>query len=99
MTNAQLLKLFRITGWLEGASYLLLLFVGTPLKYFGDNSSIVKALGMPHGILFMAYVLLSHFVAEEFHWPIKKRFYALLASIAPFGTFIFERKYLTNPKK
>jgi len=57
-----MVKLFRITSYLEGISYLLLLFVGVPLKYFGGNDVLVKGLGMPHGLLFISYVMLAFFI-------------------------------------
>ena len=56
---------FRIISYLEGISYLLLLFVGVPLKYFGGNEILVKTLGMPHGLLFIAYILLAFFIKPE----------------------------------
>ena len=49
------LKIFRIIACLEGISYIILLFIGVPLKYIAHNEIIVKALGMPHGILFILY--------------------------------------------
>ena len=51
--------LFRIVGFLEGLSYLLLLFVAVPFKYFGDDESYVKMLGMPHGMLFIGFIILA----------------------------------------
>ncbi len=89
-----MVKLFRILGWLEGASFLLLLFVAMPIKYMAGNPEAVKMLGPIHGFLFIGYVILSHLVAEELDWPGKIRIHALLAAIFPFGTFIFEKKYL-----
>ena len=50
-------KIFRIVSILEGVSYLLLLFIATPVKYLLGNESYVKMLGMPHGLLFIAYVI------------------------------------------
>ncbi len=94
MSNSKLVSVFRVLGWLEGGSFLLLLFVGMPVKYLAGNPAVVKALGMPHGILFIAYLLLANIIAEEMNWSMKVRFHALLASIFPFGTFVFERKYL-----
>ena len=52
-------NIFRIVSFLEGLSYLLLLFIATPIKYFGGDESYVKMLGMPHGILFMVYIVLA----------------------------------------
>lgn len=94
MSTAKLVQIFRVLGWLEGGSFLLLLFIGMPLKYVWGNPIAVKALGMPHGLLFIVYVLLANIIAEEMEWPIKVRLYAFIASVVPFGTFIFEHKYL-----
>jgi len=89
---------FRIVSYLEGISYLLLLFAGVPLKYFGDNEILVKALGMPHGLLFIAYILLSFFVRPKFNWSHKDFFFILIASIVPFGTFFVDKKYIIKRK-
>ena len=51
-----MVNIFKIISLLEGGSYILLLFVGVPLKYFGENPILVKSLGMPNGILFLAYI-------------------------------------------
>lgn len=90
----KMVNLFRITSYLEGISYLLLLFVAVPLKYFGGNDIMVKALGMPHGILFIAYILIAFFIRPEFKWNNKDFFIILIASVIPFGTFYVDKKYL-----
>lgn len=51
------LKIFRIIALLEGLSYIILLFIGTPMKYILNNDIIVKIMGMPHGIFFIAYII------------------------------------------
>jgi len=58
-------SIFRIVSLLEGVSYLLLLFIATPIKYLQDNPEYVKMLGMPHGILFMLYVVLAIVLKKE----------------------------------
>ena len=88
-----LLSIFRIVAFLEGLSYILLLFIATPVKYFGNDPQYVKMLGMPHGILFMLYVILAYMLKTENHWFKTNFKFVLLASIIPFGTFILERKY------
>lgn len=55
----QIISGFRIISFLEGVSYILLLFVGVPLKYLAGNSIVVKSLGMPHGMLFLAYIVMA----------------------------------------
>ena len=49
---------FRVVSFLEGTSYLLLLFVAVPVKYWMNDPQYVKLLGMPHGLLFVGYILL-----------------------------------------
>ena len=50
---------FRIIAFLEGVSYLLLLFIAVPIKYNFGDVSYVKLLGMPHGILFIVYIVIA----------------------------------------
>lgn len=87
-------NLFRIVTYLEGISYILLLFIGVPLKYFAENEVLVKSLGMPHGLLFIAYILLAFFIKPEYKWNKKEFSIILLASVVPFGTFYVDNKYL-----
>ena len=93
-----LLNIFRIIAFLEGVSYILLLFIASPLKWFYGNPEYVKMLGMPHGLLFMAYVVLAILIAGELKWDKKTLGIVLLASILPFGTFYIDSKYLKNAK-
>ncbi|MDC3253591.1 DUF3817 domain-containing protein [bacterium] len=88
-----MINIFKIISLLEGGSYILLLFVGVPLKYFGDNPILVKSLGMPHGILFLAYIVLALLIREKMNWDFKATFLVLIASIIPFGTFYINKKY------
>jgi|TARA_B110000967_G_C18610008_1_gene423497 integral membrane protein len=89
-----MIKLFRITSYLEGISYLLLLGIGVPLKYLAGNDSLVKTLGMPHGILFMAYIFLAIIIKQKMNWDNKTIIIVLIASVIPFGTFYVDKKYL-----
>lgn len=88
------LTLFRIVAFFEGVSYILLLFIATPIKYVFDNPKYVKLLGMPHGILFIAYIILAVIVGANLKWNKKIMRIVLLASIIPFGTFYVDKKYL-----
>jgi integral membrane protein len=49
--------LLRGIGIIEGISYLVLLFIAMPLKYFADLPIFVQIFGMAHGILFVLFVL------------------------------------------
>lgn len=92
----EMLKLFRVVGYLEGLSYILLLFVAVPVKYTMGNPALVKALGMPHGILFVLYLILAANLSTEHEWPKKRLLLAFIASLLPFGTFIFDHKFLKS---
>ena len=90
------LNIFRIVALLEGVSYILLLFIATPIKYLLDDPQYVKLLGMPHGLLFVAYVALAFLFKKEFSWTNNQFLIVLLAAIIPFGTFYIDRKYLKS---
>ena len=92
----KLIPPFRIVAFLEGLSYILLLFIATPIKYFADDPQYVRMLGMPHGILFMAYVVIAVLISKDMKWSSKTLWIVLLASIIPFGTFYIDKKYLKN---
>ena len=87
---------FRIVACLEGISYILLLFVAVPLKYWGGDEQYVKSLGMPHGILFIAYLVLAYLLKNTANWNFKDLSIIMLASILPFGTFYVDWKYFKN---
>jgi len=86
-------KILRITAFLEGLSYLLLLFIAVPLKYGGGDDILVKILGMPHGLLFMIYLALAFSLRKEYSWKWWQTFIILVAAIVPFGTFYVDKKY------
>ena len=65
------MKLFRFVAFLEGLSYLLLLFIAVPIKYTLGDPTLVKVLGMPHGILFVAYIGFSLFMKFQQNWNFK----------------------------
>lgn len=88
--------LFKIVSWLEGISYLLLMFLGMPYKYLeslGNDPTYVKMLGMPHGVFFVAYVILAIVLKFKLNWSIKTFSIVFILSLLPFGTF-FVGKFL-----
>ena len=89
-----IVNLFRIIALLEGVSYILLLFIAVPIKYLFNDSSYVKLLGMPHGILFIAYIFFSIVGKFKYKWGYKDFFIISSASLIPFGTFYVDNKYL-----
>ena len=89
-------NVFRLISFLEGISYLLLLFIAIPIKYFQGDATYVKMLGMPHGILFMGYIILVILIQKQMKWNLKTMGVVALASVIPFGTFYVDKKYLQS---
>jgi integral membrane protein len=82
----------RMLAYLEGISFLLLLGVSMPLKYYYAMPAPNMIIGMIHGILFLAYCAWVFIVKDEEKWTGRKTFWALLASLLPFGTFVADVK-------
>ncbi|WP_025739827.1 DUF3817 domain-containing protein [Aquimarina pacifica] len=87
---------FRLISYLEGISYLLILFVTMPLKYIFESPEPNKVIGMAHGFLFLAYIVFAFLVKPEKKWGIKTLLIVLACSIIPFGTFWMDKKYLAK---
>ena len=88
-----MIKLFRLITLLEGSSYLLLLFIAVPLKYLVGDESFVKLLGMPHGVLFILYIVFAFVFQKKMKWSLINFLIILVASVVPFGTFYIDKKY------
>ncbi|MGY4535719.1 integral membrane protein [Mucilaginibacter sp. UYNi724] len=88
----------RIIAFLEGISLLLLIFIAVPLKYFGHDASMVKAIGPIHGALFLLFIVNTVSAGVEQKWKWETTGKVLLACIIPFGTFYIDRKILRNIK-
>ncbi|RYG54787.1 MAG: DUF3817 domain-containing protein [Chitinophagaceae bacterium] len=86
------LNRFRWIAIIEGISYLLLLFIAMPLKYFADQPLPVKYMGWAHGVLFVAFCVLLLQVWLDRRWSFGKATLAFASSLVPFGTFLFDRE-------
>lgn len=87
----------RLLGFLEGMSFLVLLFIAMPLKYWMDSPMLVKVVGQIHGILFVLFVLQTLQTSIEHRWKFTSvTWKVLLASFVPFGTFYIDSKLLSK---
>ena len=101
----------RVVSILEGLSYIfLLLLFAVPIKYLIGNEVYVKFLGLPHGILFMLYIVMVSTIQLrkislkkpysfkyynlKFTWKASTFCFILLCSLIPFGTFYVDKKHL-----
>ncbi len=84
----------RFIGFWEGLSFLVLLGIAMPLKYFAGWPDAVRVVGMAHGILFMLYVAAAIQAALEYDWRWQRTAVILLASILPAGPFVVDARIL-----
>ncbi|MGB5981668.1 MAG: DUF3817 domain-containing protein [Nonlabens sp.] len=89
-----MVKFFKYLAIIEGYSFLIVLFVTMPLKYLAGLMLPNKIMGMAHGFLFLAYVVVAILVAQQLKWSFKKLAITLVMSVVPFGTFWMEENYL-----
>jgi len=87
---------FRVIAFLEGISYVALIFIAVPVKYWMGNEQYVKLIGMPHGVLFITYIFLALLFKKQENWNFKIFSIIILASILPFGTFYVDTKYFSK---
>jgi len=83
---------FRTVAFAEGLSYLVLLLVAMPLKYFADMPLAVRVVGMAHGLLFVAYCALVALLFAGGTFSFARSAWAMLMSVVPFGTFVLDRQ-------
>jgi integral membrane protein len=91
-TNAAKISVLRKIGFAEGLSWLLLLGIAMPLKYFAGQPLPVKIVGWVHGLLFISYILQLYRVQVSSKWPFKVTLLGCLAAFLPFGTWVYDKR-------
>ncbi|WP_428024917.1 DUF3817 domain-containing protein [Arcobacter sp.] len=86
------LNRFRIISYIEGLSYLTLLFIAMPIKYIGENPYPVKVIGMTHGVLFILFMIFLFETMRKYNWENRFSLKLFVYSIVPFGSFIIEKR-------
>ena len=76
-------------GYLEGFSFLALMFYAMPMKYFAGEPEMVSLFGAIHGGLFVVYIGLL-FIGVGRHWSLTALFHGFIAAVVPAGPFLFE---------
>jgi len=82
----------RAVGLAEGISFLVLLGIAMPLKYFAGMPGAVRVVGLAHGVLFILFVLAVFEAIGSLRWSWRQVALALLASLLPFGTLLLDRR-------
>ena len=76
-------------GYLEGFSFLSLMFYAMPMKYFAGEPEMVSLFGAIHGGLFVMYIGLL-LIGVGRHWSLTALFHGFIAAVVPAGPFLFE---------
>lgn len=82
---------FRALAVAEATTWALLL-TGMFLKYVTETTELgVQVFGMVHGVVFIAYCLVTLLVAIDQRWSLGRTVLGLVAAVPPFATLLFER--------
>ena len=83
-------RTFRALAVAEAVTWALLL-VGMFLKYVTETTELaVSIFGMVHGVVFIAYCLVTVIVAVDQRWSLLRTGLGLIAAVPPFATLLFE---------
>jgi integral membrane protein len=82
--------LLRVVAFIEGWSYLLLLGVAMPLKYFAGLPLAVTIAGAIHGGLFLLFCAALARAMMAARWSVRWSAVVFASSLVPFGTFIID---------
>jgi integral membrane protein len=82
-------KRFRFVAVAEAITWAALL-IAMYFKWVQGHEAAVRIPGMVHGVVFLAFVAVSFLTAYALKWNLLTLGLALVSSIPPFGTLIFE---------
>jgi len=85
------LKKFKLINKIEGISFLILLFVAMPAKYYFGYPMATKVVGMLHGLLVFAFIYQIFEAKKEAGLTWKEMGKYTLLSLIPFGSFYTDK--------
>jgi integral membrane protein len=88
----------RAIGLVEGVSFLILLGVAMPLKYFAGMPQAVKVVGWTHGLLFIAFCMVLLQTRLDAKWNAWRTGTILVAALLPFGPFVIDGRLRKEDK-
>lgn len=88
----------RIIGIVEGISFLVLLGIAMPLKYYAGMAYAVTVTGWIHGLLFMAFCIALAQAHEEAKWSLAWSATVLIAALLPFGPLLINKRLRQEDK-
>lgn len=82
----------RAIGTVEALSFLVLLFIAMPLKYWAEVPEAVTVVGMAHGFFFTLYVLALVNALVVRKLTVVQSLIGFVCAFLPFGPFVFDRQ-------
>ena len=90
MRSRNPIPLLRFTALIEAVSFLVLVGVAMPLKYFAGMPGAVKAVGWVHGVLFVVFCVVLAQTMRVARWPVGRGALVFVAALLPFGPFLVD---------
>jgi integral membrane protein len=93
---------YRVIAYVVGVVLILLVVVGMPLKYIGNEPVVVETVGPAHGFLYMVYLLATFDLGRRASWPLRRLVLVMLAGTVPFLSFYAERvvtRWVREPQR
>lgn len=81
---------FRLMLWLQGISYILLLFVAFPLRDAGVMPQAVTWFGNLYGFLFLMHLLFMVSLYTTQKWRLRRPIALFFISFVPLGNMIYD---------
>jgi integral membrane protein len=91
MSNS--VSFLRRVSMAEGISYLVLLGIAMPLKYWAGMPMAVRVVGSLHGLLFVVFCAALLWVLVAARWPFFRVVGIFVASFIPFLPLWLDRKF------
>lgn len=88
-----LLRIVRVSSFLEGVSFIVLVLIAMPLKYVFHIPEAVTYVGWAHGILFIGLYGLLFLALNLGVIPFKLAALTAFAALLPAAPFFLDRRY------
>jgi len=97
--SSRALTAYRVMAYLTGVLLIVLLLVAMPMKYVGDDATLVHIFGPVHGWLYFGYVVATFVLASQLRWKLGRTLLVAVAGTVPFASFVAERSVVAEARR
>ena len=90
--SANPIPFLRKVAKVEAVSFLVLLCVAMPLKYFAGMPMAVKICGWIHGLLFIVFCFALLQAMTNARWSFSRAVPIFISALLPFGPLVLDRR-------